>query len=133
MVWTYQGKEVEEGHVWIDVDGIHHSPQWNIWTSDEKIGAGLVEVGEEVPERTLADAKTEKITKIKVEQRVRLSGTDWTVVRKADTGTAIPAEIQDHRDAIRAKGDEMEAAINALDTVSAVDAFNILWPELSDS
>ena len=42
MVWTYQGKEVEEGHVWIDVDGIHHSPQWNIWTSDEKIGAGLV-------------------------------------------------------------------------------------------
>ena len=81
----------------------------------------------------MATAKSEKIFRIKSDQHTKLGTNDWLVIRQADTGTAIPENIRAHRAAIRSRGDEMEAAINALDTVSAVDAFNILWPELSDS
>ena len=130
MVWKYENEIVEEGQVWTTADGIKHSPQWHIWSRDEKVAAGLVEVVEDVRERTLADAKSEKITKIKIEQRVRLSGTDWVVVRKADIGTAIPENISAHRAAIRSRGDEMESAVDDMTDVDTVDAFDITWPRL---
>ena len=80
----------------------------------------------------MSDAKSEKITKIKVEQRVRLSSTDWLVIRKSDIGTEIPTEIQNHRDAVRAKGTEMESAVAAKSDISSVDSYNIVWPVLGD-
>jgi len=132
MTWKYQGKEVEEGKAWRGSNGINYSPQWAIWSDEEKASVGLVEVVEETPERTLSNAKSEKITKIKVEQRVRLSSTDWLVIRKSDIGTEIPTEIQNHRDAVRAKGTEMESAVAAKSDISSVDSYNIVWPVLGD-
>ena len=129
-MWTYQDKKVEPGQVWVTADGVKHSPQWSIWSRDEKVAAGLVEVVEDVPERTLATAKSEKIFRIKSDQRTRLGMTDWLVIRQADTGTAIPENISAHRAAIRSRGDEMEAAVADLPDVDAVDAFNITWPRL---
>jgi len=64
---------------------------------------------------------------------LRLRETDWVVIRKSDVGTEIPTEIQNHRDAVRAKGTEMENTINAESDIDSVDAFNIVWPKLSDS
>ena len=133
MVWKYQGKEIEEGKAWRGSNGINYSPQWAIWSDEEKASVGLVEVVEETPERTLSDAKSEKISKIKYEQMLRLRETDWVVIRKSDVGTEIPTEIQNHRDAVRAKGTEMENTINAESDIDSVDAFNIVWPKLSDS
>tara|TARA_R110002012_G_scaffold43690_4_gene118215 strand:+ start:760 stop:1161 length:402 start_codon:yes stop_codon:yes gene_type:complete len=133
MAWTYQDKEIEEGKAWKGNNGVNYSPQWAIWSDEEKVAAGLVEVVEEIPERSLDDAKSEKIVKIKSEQRVRLSSTDWVIIRKTDAGTAIPSNIQNHRDAIRAKATEMENTINAESDIDSVDAFNIVWPKLSDS
>ena len=129
-MWTYKDKKVEPGQVWINADGIKHSPQWSIWSREEKIAAGLVEVVEDVPERTLATAKSEKIFRIKSDQHTKLGTTDWLVIRQADTGTAIPENISAHRAAIRSRGDEMEAAVDDLTDVDAVDAFNITWPRL---
>tara|TARA_R110002012_G_scaffold178571_2_gene343751 strand:+ start:442 stop:840 length:399 start_codon:yes stop_codon:yes gene_type:complete len=132
MTWKYQGKEIEEGKAWKGSNGINYSPQWAVWSDEEKVAVGLVEVVEETPERTLSNAKSEKITKIKVEQRVRLSSTDWLVIRKSDIGTEIPTEIQNHRDAVRAKGTEMESAVAAKSDISSVDSYNIVWPVLGD-
>ena len=132
MTWKYQGKEIEEGRAWRGSNGINYSPQWSIWSDEEKTSVGLVEVVEETPERTLSNAKSEKITKIKVEQRVRLSSTDWLIIRKSDIGTEIPTEIQNHRDAVRAKGTEMESAVAAKSDISSVDSYNIVWPVLGD-
>jgi len=129
MAWKYQGKEIEEGKPWLDSAGINQSPQWNIWSKEDKIAAGLVEVEEAA--RSLDDAKTEKIAKIKSEQRNRLSSTDWAIIRKTDVGTAIPSNIQTNRDAIRSKATEMENTVNAKSDVDSVDAFNITWPSLS--
>ena len=131
-MWTYQDKQVEEGKVWQDSNGINHSPQWHLWSNEEKLAAGLVEVVEEVPARSVDEAKSAKISKIKYEQMLRLRETDWVVIRKFDVGTEIPTEIQNHRDAVRAKGTEMESAVAAKSDISSVDSYNIVWPVLGD-
>jgi len=129
-MWTYQDKQVEEGKVWQDSNGINHSPQWHLWSNEEKLAAGLVEVVEEVPARSVDEAKSEKISKIKYEQMLRLRETDWAVIRKSDVGTEIPTEIQNHRDAVRAKGTEMENEVNAKLDVDSVDEYVIILPSL---
>ena len=129
-MWTYQDKQVEEGKVWQDSNGINHSPQWHLWSNEEKLAAGLVEVVEEVPARSVDEAKSAKISKIKYEQMLRLRETDWVVIRKSDVGTEIPTEIQNHRDAVRAKGTEMENEVNAKLDVDSVDEYVIILPSL---
>lgn len=56
-----------------------------------------------------------------------LAATDWYVIRKADKSTAIPDAVQDHRDAIRAKGDAMKAAIDDAANTAAVVALFLSW------
>ena len=129
-MWTYQDKQVEEGKVWQDSNGINHSPQWHLWSNEEKLAGGLVEVVEEVPARSVDEAKSEKISKIKYEQMLRLRETDWAVIRKSDVGTEIPTEIQNHRDAVRAKGTEMENEVNAKLDVDSIDEYVIILPSL---
>ena len=78
------------------------------------------------------------------QQKSLLNQTDWYIIRKADKGTAIPANIQTWRDAIRTKGDAMKSAIDGAANTDAIAAlfltydkdgnkFGILydWPELA--
>ena len=61
--------------------------------------------------------KSNLIAEVKAQQGARLAETDWAVIRNADTGDAIPANIATYRAAIRSKATEMETAItNAADT-----------------
>jgi len=61
---------------------------------------------------------------VKAKQGSLLAQTDWVIVRKADTGTAIPSDIQTWRDAIRTKATAME---DAVDAASSVDDIAKLW------
>jgi len=61
---------------------------------------------------------------VKDQQGALLAQTDWAIVRKADKGTAIPSNIQDWRDAIRAKATDME---NAIDNAANTDAVAALF------
>ena len=64
--------------------------------------------------------KYNAIQKVKAQQAGYLAETDWYIIRKADVGTAIPANIQTWRNAIRTDATEIETAItNAAD----MDAF----------
>ena len=72
---------------------------------------------------------------VKNQQGALLSQTDWMVIRKADNSTAIPANVQTWRDAIRTKATAMEAAIDsAADTAAMatlLDSDDLGdWPEL---
>lgn len=82
---------------------------------------------------------------VKAQQASLLAETDWAIVRKADNDTAVPANIQTYRNAIRTKATEMETAIdNAADTDAMAALFvsydadgnksGVLydWPELAD-
>lgn len=61
--------------------------------------------------------KSQKISISKQQTAGLLANTDWYVTRKADTGTAIPQEIQDFRTNVRAVSNQQETQINACTTV----------------
>ena len=61
--------------------------------------------------------KTILIRNIKAQAAGILQETDWYVIRKADSGTAVPSAITTHRAAVRTKCASMETSItNAADT-----------------
>ena len=176
-MWKYNSKTIQEGRAWIGVAGIQNSPQWHLWTVEEKEAAGLEEfTPERPPDSRLytwsqnADGTIDSMPKalddvlmgsgegtpvldadgnqcvavgvkstlklqVKEEQGQLLSETDWAVIRRADTGTEVPADIQTWRDAIRAKANEMEAAIDGAANTAAFAALFEAgaltdWPEL---
>ena len=74
---------------------------------------------------TLAELKSDKIKGLKAEASIKLSQTDWYIIRGADSGQATPQSIKDDRAALRTKSDTIEAEINALSTKKAVVLFDI--------
>jgi hypothetical protein len=66
--------------------------------------------------------KSQKISISKQQAAGLLASTDWYVTRKADTGTAIPQEIQDFRTAVRSVNNQQETQINACTTVEQLKA-----------
>ena len=69
---------------------------------------------------------------VKNQQASLLAQTDWAVVRKADNNTAIPANIQTWRDAIRTKATEMETAIDDAADTDAMAALFVTYTEEDD-
>ena len=51
-----------------------------------------------------------------------LQGTDWYVVRNAEAGTAIPAEVATFRTEVRTKSGTMETAIDGAASIEALEA-----------
>ena len=66
--------------------------------------------------------KTIEKKQIKAQAAGLLQSTDWYVVRKAETGAEIPAEVATYRTAVRAKSNEMEVAIDNAASVEALEA-----------
>ena len=56
-----------------------------------------------------------------------MAQTDWAVIRNADTGDAIPANIATYRAAIRSKATEMETAITAAADTDAIAALFLTY------
>lgn len=61
--------------------------------------------------------KSQKISMVKQQAGGLLQSSDWYVTRKSETGKEVPANIETFRTAVRAKSNEMEAMINACQTV----------------
>lgn len=89
--------------------------------------------------------RSELKAEVKAQQASLLAQTDWAIVRKADNNTAVPANIQTYRDAIRTKATEMETAIDNAANTDAMAALFVSydadgnksgvlydWPELGD-
>ena len=64
--------------------------------------------------------KASKVDSLKSIFGVELSKTDWYVTRLNEKGTAIPQDVSDARDALRADCDTKEAEINALSSKAEV-------------
>jgi hypothetical protein len=77
-------------------------------------GEPLLQDGKQV---VIKGLKSQKISISKQQTAGLLANTDWYVTRKADTGTAIPQEIQDFRTNVRAVSNQQETQINACTTV----------------
>ena len=74
---------------------------------------------------TLSELKANKIAQLKGVVGIRLSETDWYIIREADSGVLVPQDIKDARAALRTQSDTIEAEINALSTKKAVVLFDI--------
>lgn len=71
--------------------------------------------------------KSNLIAKVKSQQGSLLAQTDWAVIRNADTGDAIPANIATYRAAIRTKATAMETAITDATDTDAVAALFVTY------
>ena len=80
----------------------------------DKDGEPVLQDGKQV---VIKGLKSQKISISKQQTAGLLQSTDWYVTRKADTGTAIPQEIQDFRTEVRAVSNQQETQINACKTV----------------
>ena len=74
--------------------------------------------------------KSNNIAQVKQTAGSLLAQTDWYVVRKADIGTDVPADVVTYRAAIRAEADRLEAAIAAVTDVVGLIAVQADWPTL---
>ena len=87
-----------------------------LWTQQDSDDGNLPD-DKEVGDIKVEGLKTQLIRTIKQQAAGILQNTDWYIVRKADTGTAVPSSITTYRAAVRTKAAEMETAItNASDT-----------------
>ena len=111
---TLDAKPDGKFHNWIDkgLEGISN-------ITDKK----LDDTTNEDKTITLGLKSKEKLN-VKSQQGGLLSQTDWAVIRKADTGVAVPTKIATYRAAIRTKATEMEKAI---DDASDMAAFKALF------
>ena len=75
--------------------------------------------------QTLAELKSQKIANLNHSIGSELSKTDWYVVRYADVGTEIPADIKEARADLRDQSDIIETEINALTTKKAVLTYDL--------
>jgi hypothetical protein len=108
---TLDAKPDGKFHNWIDngLDGISNITDKKL--DDTGSGDDLV----------LGLKSKEKLI-VKQQQGSLLANTDWAVVRKADTGVAVPTKIATYRAAIRAKATEMEKAIDDAKDMAAFKA-----------
>jgi hypothetical protein len=146
--------EIKPGRGWKDADGNQQPPNWNIWDDSYKASMNIEEITldakpdgkfhnwidkglegiSNITDKKLDDTgsgdnlvlglKSKEKLNVKSQQGSLLSQTDWAVIRKADTGTAIPSKIATYRAAIRTKATEMEKAI---DDASDMAAFKALF------
>ena len=150
-MWKFHNVTITPGKGWTDTNGTQHPGNWNLWSKAEKEAKNIREIIEDRPpdsrlytwsmdsdgkitstakplddsgsgENKVLGVKSSLKNEVKSQQGALLNQTDWAIIRKADKGTAIPANIQTWRDAIRAKSTEMENAIDAASDTAGIVA-----------
>ena len=151
--------EIKPGKGWRDANGVLHPRNWNIWSDDHKASMNIEEITldakpdgkfhnwidnglagiSNITDKNLDDTgsgaelvlglKSKEKLNVKQQQASLLAQTDWAVVRKADTATAVPTKIATWRAAIRTKATAMEDAIDAASDMAAFKALFLVWDE----
>ena len=151
MAYKYSGRIIRAGKAWVDNDGIQHPSNWMLWDDATKTAKGLVweddpasfdgrfywsvGVAKALDDVTEEDGtitkglKSNAIATVKAQAAGLLAPTDWYIVRKSETGDAIPATISTYRAAVRTASGTIEAAITA---AADLDAFMALYDAPED-
>jgi len=117
-------------------DGIQYPRNWlRLTTLEEKKAIGITEVADESvaydqkfywgPDnpKDHTELKTQWIKETKNNAAKLLAETDWYVVRKSETSTAIPTDVATRRAAIRTLCNTKETAINATADTAALATY----------
>ena len=73
---------------------------------------------------TLAELKEQSINNFKAQIGNKLATTDWYIIREADNGADVPADIVDARVALRELSETVESEIGALTTKKKVKTYD---------
>ena len=74
--------------------------------------------------KSLSELKEQSISNFKAQIGSELAKTDWYIIREADNGADVPADIVDARVALRELSDTVESEINALTTKAKVITYD---------
>jgi hypothetical protein len=142
MPWKHNGRTIKIGKAWVSDDNIKYPAQWNRLTDANKKSAGLVweddptllanydnfyyygwnSDGDALLPKPLADLKSAKVKQAKQMSESTLASTDWYVVRKTETNTAIPSGITAYRTAVRTNYTSLKTAINSASDIAGLQA-----------
>ena len=75
-------------------------------------------------ENSVSELKEQAISNFKAQIGSELAKTDWYIIREADNGADVPADIVDARVALRELSDTVESEINALTTKAKVITYD---------
>ena len=146
-MYVLDGKKLRQGRPFTH-NGIQYPGNWlNLTSADEKAAIGITWQADPAPfnskfyfsadnPREVADVKPGMLEEQDTTARNLLNSTDWYVVRKSETDTAIPVGITSYRTAVRDTCESRKVAISgaadipALVGVSTFGGMN--WPTLSD-
>ena len=87
---------------------------------DENINKYIYQVNDLTWPETLSELKENKINQLKNYTNLKLSPTDWYVIRQIERSIDIPQDIQDERSSILTSYDEQIIEINNLSTKAKV-------------
>tara|TARA_R100000995_G_scaffold20246_2_gene8392 strand:+ start:6811 stop:7290 length:480 start_codon:yes stop_codon:yes gene_type:complete len=138
MPWKLGTKTINPGRSWTDANGNQYPTNWLALTTDaEKKAVGLTWEADPTPyderfyssasnPKNVVDLKTTWIANTKNMAKSLLLPTDWYVVRKAETDTAVPSNVTTYRTAVRTSCANIETSItNAADHTAFVALWNV--------
>jgi len=177
-MYILDGRQLVRGRSFTGPDGTQYPANWlTLSSADERAAIGITEEPDDIPydsrfysgrdddnnliPRSLSDVGPDPVTGIttlglisqnKEDQNETafnlLNTTDWYVVRKAETGEAIPVGITSYRTQVRIVCGDRQDMIDAATTAAQVESliattgtesitgytttFLPRWPELSD-
>ena len=137
MAYYYNGVRLNPNRSFKDDEGNTYARNWFTTTTEEQrtaVGVTWVDdpVVQSYDQRFYAAAdipkdhtelKAQWVRKTKHTADTLLSSTDWYVIRKAETSTAIPADVTTRRAEIRTLCNTKETAINATADTDALAAY----------
>ena len=146
-MYVLDGKKLRQGRPFTH-NGIQYPGNWlNLTSADEKAAIGITWEADPAPfnrkfyfsadnPREVTDVKPGMLEEQDTTARNLLNSTDWYVVRKSETSTAIPVGITSYRTAVRDTCESRKVAISgaadipALVGVSTFGGMN--WPIITD-
>ena len=75
-------------------------------------------------DKSLSELKEQSINNFKAQIGNKLAATDWYIIREADNGADVPADIVDARVALRELSDTVESEIGGLTTKKKVITYD---------
>ncbi|MBT7881419.1 MAG: hypothetical protein HN624_03110 [Flavobacteriaceae bacterium] len=75
-------------------------------------------------DKSVSELKEQSISNFKSRIGGELAKTDWYIIREADNGADVPADVVDARVALRELSDTVESEINALTTKAKVITYD---------
>ena len=137
MAYYYNGVRLKPNRSFKDDEGNTYAKNWFTTTTEEQrtaVGVTWVDDPVEAPydqrffwgpsnPKDHTELKTIRVSKTKTKADTLLSRTDWYVVRKAETSTAIPADVITRRAEIRTLCNTKETAINATADTAALAVY----------